>query len=273
MLGRCESRSGRDTTHEVARYADVGDRARYAHARGAVQGDRTEGVRPADVAVRWAALPMLERDGKVLNKIQIALLALDTRGRVAYSKNAVAELAVPVDQSIRLQASGVRWVTKFDVEPGRYHLRLAACETMTGRTDRCLCDVDVPDFEREKRSISGLLLTSTRCRTGVTHGWQEVNTWALPAPTTATRVFLQNDVLFAALELYDGKRRRATRRSPWRFGLRTVPRCGGSPSRSGRRTSGPIATCRIWTLPLERSRPVNTHCTSRRDAKVRRTHR
>jgi hypothetical protein len=154
-----------------------------------------------------ATLPMLDKDGKYLNKLQIALVALDSRHNIAHSIRTTADLAVPSDQSIRLRAAGVRWMTRFDLEPGRYHLRLVATEAILGKDGSTFCDVEVPDFEREDRSVSGLLLTSNAADLAYTQGWKDVSTWDdLPAPPTTTRVFMEDDVLFAALELYDRKR-------------------------------------------------------------------
>jgi hypothetical protein len=51
---------------------------------------------------------------------------------------------------------------KFDLQPGRYHLRVAALRADTGARGSVLHDFEVPDYSREALAISGLTLVDVQ---------------------------------------------------------------------------------------------------------------
>jgi VWFA-related protein len=52
-------------------------------------------------------------------------------------------------------------LTRIDLKSGRYSLRIGAHNTVIDKSGSVFVDVDVPDFSRERLSLSGLLLTAT----------------------------------------------------------------------------------------------------------------
>jgi hypothetical protein len=90
-----------------------------------------------------------------------------------------------------------------DLKPGRYSLRLAAHSAATNKSGSVYCDIDVPDFARERLSLSGLVL-------GVTPGMPSAPKDAFAAfipiiPTTA-REFAAGASVTAFVRVYQGGR-------------------------------------------------------------------
>ena len=56
--------------------------------------------------------------------------------------------------------TGIRFLKRLNLPPGRYHFRVGAHDTATGSIGTVSYDLDVPDFRKLPFSMSGLLVTS-----------------------------------------------------------------------------------------------------------------
>jgi hypothetical protein len=90
-----------------------------------------------------------------------------------------------------------------DLPPGRYQLRVASHDTTGGATGSVVYDLDVPDFYRERFTISGMAITSLASASMPTAKADEQLREVLPAPAVAVRTFPQNDELALFAEVYD----------------------------------------------------------------------
>jgi VWFA-related protein len=92
--------------------------------------------------------------------------------------------------------------SRLDLDPGRYHLRLAA--NIGGRTGSVLHDIDVPDFTDSALSLSGVALTATPA---VPSAPKDRFLALIPVVPTARRQFEASDGVSALLRVYQGGRR------------------------------------------------------------------
>jgi VWFA-related protein len=108
----------------------------------------------------------------------------------------------------RVERSGVSVLKRMNLPPGRYRLHVAAHDPIRNASGSVIKDLEVPDFQKARLALSGVLLTS---RSGadmlVAHTDEQVQS-LLPAPPRATRTFAQEDEITVFAEVYiDGRRR------------------------------------------------------------------
>ena len=223
----------------VAR-SGVSVRARkgYAAARGKAESDKTDGKTPpelraalvsplpmSDLPLAMAAavfkgadqkgavvisalvggrdLDLTEKDGTFRNTIDIVVTAADYAGKSYPGDRATLTLNMKPDSVQRLRAGGFRILNQIDLPPGRYLLRVGAREGNTSRAGSVTYDLDVPDFSKDKLSISGLALTSASSGLTPTARPKDPLAKMLPGPMTTYRDFTAGDELALFAEVYD----------------------------------------------------------------------
>jgi VWFA-related protein len=90
-------------------------------------------------------------------------------------------------------------LSRIDLPPGRYRLRLAAHHEASGKTGTVMADVIVPDFNREPVSISGVVVGVTPGRPAAP---RDLFTGVLPILPSAQREFAKTDRASALLYAY-----------------------------------------------------------------------
>jgi len=141
----------------------------------------------------------LDRGGRV----EISMLAVDTRSKVHGVRNEVLSLNLRPETRTQVERSGVRLLKRMELPAGRYQLRVAARDTRNNRVGAVIHDLDVPDFQPGRVSMSGLVLTSATPDTMMTPQSDDELANVLPSPPTAIRTFPQNDTLFVYTEVYN----------------------------------------------------------------------
>ena len=109
--------------------------------------------------------------------------------------------------TIRPGASGdaeYEALSRIDLNPGRYRLRLAAHSAGSGRAGSVFADVEIPDFRRLPFSMSGAILHAEPGRPAAPGG---LFSPLLPFAPTAARDFLVVDRVTALVQLYQDSRR------------------------------------------------------------------
>jgi hypothetical protein len=94
-------------------------------------------------------------------------------------------------------------LSKIDLKPGRYQLRLGALNQSNDRTGSVFADVDVPDFAKEPLSLSGVLLEASPSLMAAPKDALAV---IGPVTPTAVRVFDAADRVTAFFELYEAQK-------------------------------------------------------------------
>lgn len=98
-------------------------------------------------------------------------------------------------------AANYELLTRIDLKPGRYSLRIGAHNTVIDKSGSVFINVDVPDFSRERLSLSGLLLTASSspmaAPTDALHG-------VLPIAPSTLRHFDAQDRVSVFVRVYQG---------------------------------------------------------------------
>ena len=84
------------------------------------------------VEVLGAGLQFDERGGRAHERIDVALLTVDGRGGPANGRTTTIDLNLPDAELARVRTTGVRWLSKLEVSPGRYQVRVAAAAAGSG---------------------------------------------------------------------------------------------------------------------------------------------
>lgn len=107
-----------------------------------------------------AAMSFVEQGGVFNGRIDLRHLATDTTQQLFPEIRGRREVTLDRVAYARASEHGMRFVSVFDAPPGRYQLRVAA--ESSGRTGSVVYDLDVPDFRRERFTLSGLALSTAR---------------------------------------------------------------------------------------------------------------
>ena len=147
-------------------------------------------------------LSFTQQDGKFLNTIELSMIAIDAQGKIRNGDRSKIDLALSPQTHQAVLAGGFRMLTRLDLPPGRYQLRLAARES-GGLVGSLPYDLVVPDFSKEPMSISGLVITSLSSAMTPTARSDEQLKDVLPGPPSVMRDFVQGDTLSLFAEVYD----------------------------------------------------------------------
>jgi VWFA-related protein len=150
--------------------------------------------------VQGGGLAFHERGGRFESRIELASFTVDSRGRGANGRATTIDLRLKRDEYDRVRATGIRWLSQLELEPGRYQLRVAGRAPGSGRAGLVTADVDVPAFAGRAR-LSGLTIASAASAAMVTRGQARLAD-TLGLSPTAERVFVSGDRIVAAAELY-----------------------------------------------------------------------
>lgn len=145
--------------------------------------------------------------------IELALFALDERGRMQGGSFAQFNLALRPETYERVRGSIVRLNPRMVLQPGRYQVRVGVRESGAGEMGTVFYDLQVPDFGARGLAMSGLLLSDNAAREEFTpQPDDQLSAGTLPSPATSRRTFRQHDTLSMFAEIYDNSSSREARR-------------------------------------------------------------
>jgi VWFA-related protein len=152
-------------------------------------------------------LKFTERNGRFEDALELSIAAVDRQGKI---KGGVRQkVAMPLKpQSVGVVSrSGVRVVSRLDVPPGKYQLRVAALDEGSGVAGSVYYDLEVPDFTAGPLSMSGVVLTSSLAGVGPVVGMAPDDELrkALPGPPTVAREFRSQEEVALLAEVYDNQ--------------------------------------------------------------------
>jgi VWFA-related protein len=191
-----------------------------AAASAAVTEALNSPIGVSDLAMRVFAAPFkgaapnasvllgVEMSGRDLSldsgaKIEVAYVAVDVQGKTRGSKTETITLNLRPESRARVEEMGLRFVTRADLPPGRYTLRVAARDVTGGKVGSVGYDLEIPDFAKMPLSMSGVALTSMSGSALMTARPDEQMKAVLPASPIALRTFPQDDELALFAEIYD----------------------------------------------------------------------
>jgi VWFA-related protein len=137
------------------------------------------------------------------DKIQITYFALDAKGKYRGGNSDTVTLNLRPETKAAIQRSGMRTLSRLQIPPGRYQLRVAVNDLATSAVGSVLYDLDVPDFAKTPLVMSGLVLASGAASKLPTVRPDEELRPVLPAPPMGSRIFPVGDQLALFVEIYD----------------------------------------------------------------------
>ena len=155
------------------------------------------------VEVDAATLPFDQRDGRFNNKLEVSIVAADHHGKVRGTDRRELNLKLKPETHQKLTSGGVRFVTRLDLPPARYQIRVGVHESAGGAIATVPYDLEVPDYSKTPFTLSNLVLTSTSAAGMMTPEPDSQIKQRFPLPPVAARVFDRQDALGVVAELYD----------------------------------------------------------------------
>jgi hypothetical protein len=147
-----------------------------------------------------------QQDGGLRGSIDVRLVPIDVRSKVLPQVRQLGNITVPADARAEVEREGLHVLTKTDLQPGRYQLRIAVGTGQRGGS--VIYDVDVPDFSKRQLAMSGVALRGPNDPEGVfLPAGDPLQMLAIRAPTTA-RLFRDGDRVSVFAEIYDTSRGR-----------------------------------------------------------------
>jgi VWFA-related protein len=137
------------------------------------------------------------------DKVQVTYFALDAKGKYRGGSTDTLTLNLRPETKAIVQRTGIRSLSRLQIPPGRYQLRVAANDLATNAVGSVLYDLDVPDFTRGPLSMSGLVLASRVASAVPTFRPDEELGQVLPTPPMGSRIFPIGDDLALFVEIYD----------------------------------------------------------------------
>jgi VWFA-related protein len=138
------------------------------------------------------------------NRVEFSWAIVDASGRTRTSDTDTLTLRLPQDIRERVAKSGIRLLERVSLPPGRYQFRVAGQDVTSGAVGGLSYDLEVPDYEKQPLSMSGLLLTSTAGSATMTARGDVELQRILPGPPMSLRTFPPDDELMLFAEVYDG---------------------------------------------------------------------
>jgi VWFA-related protein len=169
---------------------------------GAYKGEAPNAAVAVVLELDASKLDFVESNGTFNESIEIASAATNSAGKVFMGDRHNANLMLKPDTFERAKERGFRLVTQVNLPPGRYQLRLAAANK-TGKVGSVLYDLDIPDFNKDAFTMSGVTLTSAAAGLTPTVRAKDPLGSFLPGPPIATRDFEAGDTLMFFAEFYE----------------------------------------------------------------------
>ena len=157
------------------------------------------------ITVDGSGFTFAEKDGWIEDKLEVSVSAIDAKGVVRGSEHFDLNIRIRSESRPILTATGFRVISKIDVPPGKYNLRMGVRESGGGALGTILTDLEVPDLVTPPLGMSGLMLSSVDTG-GVPTGRAEQLKSRLPIVPSTTREFRSSDELVIFAEVYDNER-------------------------------------------------------------------
>jgi hypothetical protein len=153
------------------------------------------------VETRGSDLRFTEQNGKYTGKLTMAITAFDKNGKMVSGERPEVSLDLRPETHKRAVQYGVRLLSRIQLRPGRYQVRVAANEGVARGS--VYYDLEVPDFSKERLMMSGLVLASRTGDAALMLGADPLFGGSLLAPPTTLRDFPAGDEIAVFAEVYD----------------------------------------------------------------------
>lgn len=156
------------------------------------------------VEIDGSSLQYRQQDDRFLQNLELSIVAADHDGKVRGSDRQTLNLKLKPETHQRLiSGGGVRMLSRIELPPARYQLRIGLHESNGGAVSTVPLDLEVPDYAKLPFALSGLVVTSTAAPRLLTPRPDPFLKEALPLPPVATRSFDSNETMAVFAEIYD----------------------------------------------------------------------
>lgn len=156
------------------------------------------------VEIDGSALHYRQQDDRFLEDLELSIVAVDHDGKVRGSDRQTLNLKLTPETHQRLTSGGgVRMLSRIELPPARYQVRIGLHESNGGAVSTVPLDLEVPDYAKLPFALSGLVITSTAAPRLLTPRPDPLLKEALPLPPVATRAFGNNETMAVFTEIYD----------------------------------------------------------------------
>jgi VWFA-related protein len=142
-------------------------------------------------------------NGVYSDVVELSLFGINTQGKPLQGLRTALDLTLRPETYERVKQHGLRANPRVELPPGRYQLRIGVRESGAGEMGTVFYDLDVPDFTRQRVSMSGLLLSAPSTQQTFTVQPDPVAAKVLPGAATSGRTFTKSDVLSLYAEVYE----------------------------------------------------------------------
>jgi VWFA-related protein len=155
------------------------------------------------VEIEGQALKFDQENGRFNENVEVSIVAVDTHAKVQGGTRQNFELKLLPKTHDFITRAGVRLLSRLDLPPARYQIRVGAHESVGGATGTVPYDIEVPDYSRDSFGLSGVVLTSSRAQEFATPQPDKGLADVFSSPPTATRAFTSDEEIAYFVELYD----------------------------------------------------------------------
>ena len=150
------------------------------------------------------ALNLMQRQGRLVGNLAVGLRPTTAEGKLVAGQRHELTLALKPETYELAKTHGVRLVTEMSLAPGRYQLRVAGGPAK-GAVGSVTYDLDIPNYAKERLAMSGVAMTSSTAKDGVTIWPASARPLdaKLPAPITASREFSPAETVTLYTEVYE----------------------------------------------------------------------
>ncbi len=154
---------------------------------------------------RGSDLKFIEKGGRFDENIEVSLLAVARDGKIKAGDRQILNMALSPKTRAVVQQSGFRMISRLNLPPGRYQLRVGGRDAGGGRVGSVYYDLTVPDFSKEPLTMSGLVLVSREAMATPTPRPDQELRKVLPGDPTTVRQFEKDDEIALLTEVYDNR--------------------------------------------------------------------
>ena len=140
-------------------------------------------------------------DKRTTHQVDLLTSAFDSNGAPKGSRRQTARVTMlPSDTEI----AEYEVLSRIDLKPGRYNLRIAAHNTATDKSGSVFYDLDVPDFRKDGLWMSGAALA---VKPGLLAAPRGALSALLPVVPTTIREFMADDEVYGFVQIVQGGKR------------------------------------------------------------------
>ena len=171
---------------------------------GTYRASASQAMVALSIEVDVSTVDFDEQDGRFVQQIDVASVAIDPRGTIREQAGQVVDLVLTRERLAEAKREGVRVITGMTLDPGRYQLRVAV-GTRGGRLGSVIRDLAIPNYTESPLTMSSVSLTSQLATAMPTTARANFLNLSLRGPVSAQRAFSRRDEITVYAEVYENE--------------------------------------------------------------------